>query len=220
MRRISGVESCEAVWTPIEAFVAPGPRVTSAIPGRPVSLPYASAMFEAPLSCLQTTRRMRSRASYNPSSTARWLSPGTQKTWSVPWPSKLCTRICPPLPVSVAARPMALLVRLRVGRNPGRIELVHLVDQLVRDHLGGRHLGPDHLPLEQEVLVGVEILDRALAPARNAARLELPVLGPGEQRLYVVAQRLLVGLPARLGLRIDLVEDLHGGFRVRHREHC
>ena len=34
-----GVESCCAVWTPIAAFVAPGPRVTSAMPGRPVSLP-------------------------------------------------------------------------------------------------------------------------------------------------------------------------------------
>src|SRR5438105_1603957 len=175
-------------------------------------------MFEAPLSCLQTMRRMRSRASYNPSSTARWLSPGTQKTWSVPWASRLCTRICPPLPVSVAARPMALLVRLRVGRDPGRIELVHLVDQLVRDDRGGRHFGADHFPFEQEVLIGVEILQRALAPARDATRLELPMLGPGEQRLHVLAQRLLVALPARLRLRVHLVEDLHRGLGVRHRE--
>ena len=28
-----------AVWTPLEAFVAPGPRVTMQMPGRPVSLP-------------------------------------------------------------------------------------------------------------------------------------------------------------------------------------
>ena len=35
--------------------VAPGPRVTRQIPGRPVSFPYASAMFAAPASCRQTT---------------------------------------------------------------------------------------------------------------------------------------------------------------------
>jgi hypothetical protein len=34
-----GVESWCATWTPIEPLVAPGPRVTKAIPGRPVSLP-------------------------------------------------------------------------------------------------------------------------------------------------------------------------------------
>ena len=44
-----------AVWTPMAALLAPGPRVTSAMPGLPVSLPYASAMLQAPLSCLHTT---------------------------------------------------------------------------------------------------------------------------------------------------------------------
>ncbi len=34
-----GVESWKAVWTPIEALHAPGPRVTSNTPGLPVSLP-------------------------------------------------------------------------------------------------------------------------------------------------------------------------------------
>ncbi len=34
-----GVESWTAVCTPIEALVAPGPRVTKQTPGRPVSLP-------------------------------------------------------------------------------------------------------------------------------------------------------------------------------------
>ena len=53
--RISGVESWNAVWIPPEACVAPGPRVTMQIPGRPVSFPYASAMFAAPTSCRQTT---------------------------------------------------------------------------------------------------------------------------------------------------------------------
>jgi hypothetical protein len=37
--RISGVESWKATCTPDEAFVAPGPRVAKAMPGRPVSLP-------------------------------------------------------------------------------------------------------------------------------------------------------------------------------------
>ena len=39
MNRIIGVESWKAVCTPIEALVAPGPRVTKQMPGRPVSLP-------------------------------------------------------------------------------------------------------------------------------------------------------------------------------------
>ncbi len=53
--RISGVLSCIAVWTPVLACVAPGPRVTKQIPGRPVSLPSASAMLAAPASWRQVT---------------------------------------------------------------------------------------------------------------------------------------------------------------------
>ena len=34
-----GVESWNAVWMPMEALVAPGPRVTISTPGLPVSLP-------------------------------------------------------------------------------------------------------------------------------------------------------------------------------------
>ena len=37
--RIIGVESWNAVCTPTAACVAPGPRVTMQMPGRPVSLP-------------------------------------------------------------------------------------------------------------------------------------------------------------------------------------
>ena len=37
--RIIGVESWNAVCMPTAAFVAPGPRVTKQMPGRPVSLP-------------------------------------------------------------------------------------------------------------------------------------------------------------------------------------
>ena len=40
----SGVESWNAVWMPIAALLAPGPRVTKQMPGRPLSLPWASAM--------------------------------------------------------------------------------------------------------------------------------------------------------------------------------
>ena len=39
-----GVESCHARWMPTNALDAPGPRVTMATPGSPVSLPCASAM--------------------------------------------------------------------------------------------------------------------------------------------------------------------------------
>jgi hypothetical protein len=56
-----GVESWNAVCTPMLALVAPGPRVTKHTPGRPVSLPCASAMKAAPPSCRQMTNRMRSR---------------------------------------------------------------------------------------------------------------------------------------------------------------
>ena len=41
--------------TPIAPWQAPGPRVTIAAAGRPVSLPYASAMFTAPASNRQVT---------------------------------------------------------------------------------------------------------------------------------------------------------------------
>ena len=43
------------------ALAAPGPRVTNARPGRPVSLPQASAMYAAPPSCRQMMNRSRSR---------------------------------------------------------------------------------------------------------------------------------------------------------------
>ena len=57
------------MWIPTDACVAPGPRVTMQIPGRPVSFPYASAMFAAPPSCRQMTKRIGE--SYSASSTAR-----------------------------------------------------------------------------------------------------------------------------------------------------
>ena len=53
-RRIIGVESCRPTWRPPEALVAPGPRVTMTMPGRPVSLPQASAAMAAPPSWRQT----------------------------------------------------------------------------------------------------------------------------------------------------------------------
>ena len=53
-----GVESWNAVCTPIAALQAPGPRVTMQTPGRPVSLPCASAMKAAPPSWRQTTKRI------------------------------------------------------------------------------------------------------------------------------------------------------------------
>jgi len=39
IKRINGVESWKAVWIPIDAWAAPGPRETRAMPGRPVSFP-------------------------------------------------------------------------------------------------------------------------------------------------------------------------------------
>ena len=40
------------------ALVAPGPRVTKQMPGRPVSLPQAAAMKAAPPSCRFGTMRI------------------------------------------------------------------------------------------------------------------------------------------------------------------
>ena len=50
-----GVESWKPVCNPMLALVAPGPRVTKAMPGLPVNFPYASAMLEAPPSWRQMT---------------------------------------------------------------------------------------------------------------------------------------------------------------------
>ncbi len=62
MNSTIGVESWWAVCTPIDALVAPGPRVTKATPGWPVSLAYASAMKVDPDSCRLTTSLIMSRA--------------------------------------------------------------------------------------------------------------------------------------------------------------
>ena len=67
--RIIGVPSCSATWTPALALVTPGPRVQKAMPGRPESLPSASAIIAAPPSWRQTTNSMS--LSQSASSTAR-----------------------------------------------------------------------------------------------------------------------------------------------------
>ena len=45
-----------AMWTPADACVAPGARVTKQMPGCPVSFPYASAALAAPASMRQMTK--------------------------------------------------------------------------------------------------------------------------------------------------------------------
>lgn len=94
--RISGVESWNAVCTPTIACDAPGPRVTKHTPGRPVSLPCASAIWQAVASCRQVTSFSRPLTSCMASSAARKLSPGTWKAMSAPWISSWSTRILPP----------------------------------------------------------------------------------------------------------------------------
>jgi hypothetical protein len=79
---IIGDESCWAIWMPDDALVAPGPRVTKQIPGRPVVLPIASAIIAAAPSWRQTVTVML--LSRSASSAARKLSPGTQNTCSTP----------------------------------------------------------------------------------------------------------------------------------------
>ena len=55
-------------YLPADALVAPGPRVTKQMPGRPVALPWASAMIAAPLSCRHTVTAIS--RSWNASSAA------------------------------------------------------------------------------------------------------------------------------------------------------
>ena len=86
-----GVLSWRATCTPALAFVAPGPRVTKATPGLPVSLPVASAIMAAPPSWRQTMLRMP--LSTSPSSAARKLSPGTENTRVTPFARSACTKI-------------------------------------------------------------------------------------------------------------------------------
>ena len=62
MNRIIGAESCSAMCIPCAALVAPGPRVTKQIPGRPVSRPSASAMIAAPASCRQMVSSIGARS--------------------------------------------------------------------------------------------------------------------------------------------------------------
>ncbi len=83
--------------TPALALVAPGPRVTKQTPGRPVSLPCASAIMAAPPSCRHTVTS--TSASCMASSAARKLSPGTQNTWRAPCSTSWSTRIWPPVRV-------------------------------------------------------------------------------------------------------------------------
>ncbi len=68
--RIIGVQSCWARYTPSDALVTPGPRVTKHTPGRPVARPTASAIIAAPPSWRQTVTVISGR-SYSASSTGR-----------------------------------------------------------------------------------------------------------------------------------------------------
>ena len=95
---ITGVESCCAIWIPADALVAPGPRVTKTIPGRPVNLPSASAIMAAPPSWRAKTTSMLDIC--NASRTGKKLSPGTQKRRSTPCFSMLFTMISPPFMAS------------------------------------------------------------------------------------------------------------------------
>src|SRR3546814_6379870 len=98
--------SCRATCTPIEALVAPGPRVANAIPGRPVIVPSAHAMKPTPPSCRHTTRSIAG-VSWSASSTARKLSPGTVKMRSHPCATRLSTRMRPPVRVFTRLLPVA-----------------------------------------------------------------------------------------------------------------
>ncbi len=54
----NGMESMKASARGVTMLVAPGPLVTMATPGRPVTCAYPSAMWPAPCSCRTRMCRM------------------------------------------------------------------------------------------------------------------------------------------------------------------
>ena len=76
-------------------FVAPGPLVTMATPGRPVAWANPSAMWPAP--CSWRTRMWRIDESISGSYTGRIAPPGSPNMTSVPSISRLLMRAWAPV---------------------------------------------------------------------------------------------------------------------------
>jgi len=115
-----------------------GARVTRQIPGRPVSLPWASAMFAAAASCRATTSRIGRVADRveDAEVALSWDAEGGVRPWTSSWstrmraplrvtgrrvarrrPSPLGLRLLLVVGVDVADRPLALPLRGRGGRE-------------------------------------------------------------------------------------------------------
>src|SRR4051794_26039765 len=83
----SGTESMYASHNGVTMFVAAGPLVTIATPGRPVACAYPLAMWPAP--CSWRTRMCRIELSMSGSYTGRMAPPGRPNMTSVPSISRL-----------------------------------------------------------------------------------------------------------------------------------
>src|ERR1700739_2766600 len=88
------IGSCSvvAVARPVARLVVPGPDVTTATPGVPVSRPTAAAMNAAFCSWRQTTTL--SPLSWRAANTASILPPGIPKMCSMPYAESISTTRC------------------------------------------------------------------------------------------------------------------------------
>ena len=78
-----GVPSIRASCIGVTVLVAPGPDVTSTMPGLPVTRAYPSAMCPAPCSC-RARMKLKCLLSWIASNTGRIAPPGYPKIVSTP----------------------------------------------------------------------------------------------------------------------------------------
>src|SRR5580704_10245839 len=96
-------------------LVAPGPLVTMATPGLPVTMAYPSAMCPAPCSC--RTRMWRIEESMIGSYTGRMAPPGRPNMTSTPCISRLLMSACAPVS-SIVCFPCFSLTMLLLEFDP------------------------------------------------------------------------------------------------------
>src|SRR5580704_12323778 len=99
-------------------LVAPGPLVTMATPGLPVTWAYPSAMWPAP--CSWRTRMCRIDESRIGSYTGRMAPPGRPNITSTCCISKLLIRACAPVSSIWCSLVVSVVVRLSCCAGPRR----------------------------------------------------------------------------------------------------
>src|SRR5579875_23502 len=104
-----GARSRNASATAVTRLVAPGPSVPRHTPARPVSRPYASAMYAPPCSCRTGTNRTEESASDSFRSSVS--SPGIPNTYCTPSASRHCTNTSDALRVLTMRPPYLTALR-------------------------------------------------------------------------------------------------------------